>query len=60
MDFVEIILNESGQIDLLKIDSIDQHISVKKSAIEQEYEAARKERKEKKKNKQMQKKDYKD
>ena len=42
------------------MDQLDNHISVKKTAIEQEFEAARKERKEKKKDKKKHKKQKKD
>ncbi len=31
---MEIIKNESGQIDVIKVDQLDYHISVKKTAIE--------------------------
>jgi hypothetical protein len=46
---------------VLKIDQLDDHITVKKSAIEEEFEAARREKKEKKKNKKKNKEgDYRD
>ena len=63
VEFLEMIRNESGQIDFLKIDLLDQHINVKKTALEEEYEAHMREKKEKKKNKKKhkkEKKDYKD
>ena len=62
MEFLEMIRNESGQIDLLKIDQLDDHITVKKTALEEEYEAFVREKKEKKKNKKKKKdnKDYRD
>ena len=60
IEFMEMIKNESGQIDVIRVDQLDYHISVKKTAIEQEFEAARKERKEKKKDKKKHKKQKKD
>jgi hypothetical protein len=44
----------------LKIDQLDDQISVKKTAIEEEYEAFVREKKEKKKNKKKHKKDNRD
>jgi hypothetical protein len=48
LEFYDIIRNESGQIDLLKVHDLDQHIVVKKAAIEEEYEIKRIEKKIKK------------
>jgi hypothetical protein len=50
MQFLDMIRNETGQIDLLKIEQLDEHISVKKTTLEEEYEAVVREKKEKKKN----------
>lgn len=60
IEFMEMIKNESGQIDVIRVDQLDYHISVKKTVIEQEFEAARKERKDKKKEKKKHKKHKKD
>jgi len=60
MQFLDMIRNETGQIDLLKIEQLDEHISVKKTTLEEEYEAVVREKKEKKKNKKKHKKDKRD